>query len=123
MNPVAIILLSLVFVLMGFIAFGLVFAMNANYATGKQFREILEQRVRRLRFSKMLGKRGLDAKQYVSHLSVHELENEIRNCEGCKQVKICDETLKSPFKAEEKQEIDYPFCPNNHRIAYWGNRP
>ena len=121
MNLLAMISLALILILIIGVATGLVVAMYRNYATGKQFRKTRQQRVKQIRLSRMLVQRRVDEKEYVSCLPIHELEQEIRNCETCTQLQQCDSVLKASKHQHSHHNAEqmYTFCPNDKRISQW----
>lgn len=85
--------------------------INENFKTGQRLREALAERVKLLRLARMLKKRGLDVTAYLHEAPIHEIEANLRTCEGCDKSTECDNVLANP-----STNRDLSFCPNDSAL-------
>lgn len=97
----------LITLLILFAAVVMAIAVLNNFRVGLRFRDELARRVKFLRMDKMLTKRNIKLGHYLHTESVTNIENQIRNCESCFEIKQCDQVLK------ESSPADLNFCPNH----------
>ena len=90
-----------------FVAVVMAVAVLNNFRVGLRFRDELARRVKFLRMDKMLTKRNIKLRHYLHTESITYIENQIRNCESCSEIKQCDQALK------ESSPADLSFCPNH----------
>ncbi|MEN8176199.1 MAG: DUF6455 family protein [Pseudomonadota bacterium] len=84
------------------------YSIQRNYRHGLGFRERLLARAEKLRISRMLKALGVDTDACLHQAPVVEIEQNLRNCEGCQDTEICDDALQSANL--EIREVS--FCPN-----------
>lgn len=93
----------------GVLLFGFI---TANFRGGHSVRESLSRRIGSLRLKKMLKQQGINFSDYLHKLMVHDMEKQIRACEGCNKTEDCDVALK-----ENRNTKDLRFCPNHESIS------
>ena len=87
--------------------------INENFKTGQRLREALAERVKLLRLVRMLKKRGVDVTSFLHEAPIHEIEANLRACEGCNKITECDNALSTPVHSE----VNLEFCPNDRTLA------
>jgi hypothetical protein len=110
---ILIVLISLVILIVAVVIFT---AIVGDYKTGLSIRDAIAQRVKYLRLDKMLAKRNIKREDYLHTESITNIENQIRNCESCSEIKQCDEALKQGSPA------DLSFCPNDEVFESIANK-
>ncbi|MCG3202526.1 MAG: hypothetical protein NFCOHLIN_02409 [Gammaproteobacteria bacterium] len=108
MNGLSVLVLAGIALLAAYVVSRMTHAILANFHTGRQFRQALIGRVKRLRLYRMLERRGIDAEEYLHHQPIVEIERHIRACEGCGSTAVCDQALKS-----RTAQVDLSFCRND----------
>lgn len=93
-----------------FAGIGIVLAIGRNFQKGMALRDAWRERIRLLRFGKMLRRRGLVLEEYLHGVSAHEIEKQIRNCESCAHTKECDTLLADTAPVQPEATS---FCPND----------
>ncbi|MBI4005165.1 MAG: hypothetical protein HY356_00740 [Gammaproteobacteria bacterium] len=88
----------------------LVSVINGNFRTGQRLRETLADRIKLIRLGRMIKMHGIDIKTYLHKAPVHEIESNIRDCEGCNRITDCDGALGG---IEPMQARNLSFCPND----------
>ena len=108
MNQYTIIIIGL-FASLSLVAVAYFFtAIYKNFKAGQLFRKELANRIERLRLNKMLEKKQIKLNRYIHELPVHQIENQIRNCETCIEGIFCDQILSH----DNVLITNYSFCPN-----------
>ena len=92
---------------------GVPLALLRNMARGAQFREDLDQQVRRLRLSKMLEYLGIDRRRYLHDQPVVQIREHIHRCEACETTDVCDQIIETPGR----EGADIGFCPNAESLT------
>ena len=90
----------------------LVIAFSGSRDVGARVRRRLAERLRALPFYRLLRRRKVDVVRHLEEAPIEALEQELKNCEACPNVRQCDEALGRP----EEEEVDYSFCPNEPAI-------
>ncbi len=98
---------ALITLLILLVAVVMAVAVLNNFRVGLRFRDELARRVKFLRMDKMLTKRNIKLRHYLHTESIINIENQIRNCESCSEIKLCDQVLK------DSSPVDLSFCPNH----------
>ena len=109
MNSITLFLLAMVAIGLACTAFKLIFGILMNFQHGLRLKQSLEVRINRLPLSDLLKKLGINKKQYLHHHVIHEIDEQIRNCENCIQKTECVSNLNSRSGKIEKL---LSFCPN-----------
>ena len=107
MTYISIMQFGLIILLILLVAVVLTVAVLSNFRVGLRFRDELARRIKFLRMDKMLTKRNIKLEHYLHTESITKIENQIRNCESCSEIKQCDQVLK------ESSPPDLSFCPND----------
>lgn len=104
-----------VFIVLFLTGIGILLAgvINENFKTGQRLREALAERVKLLRLVRMLKKRGIDVTTFLHEAPVHEIEANLRTCEGCDKITECDNALSQPVHSK----VNLGFCPNDRTLA------
>lgn len=108
MNGLSVFFLAGIALLAAYVVLRMTYAILANFHTGRQFRQALVGRVKRLRLHRMIERRGIDTEEYLHRQPIVEIEKHIRACEGCGSTAVCDQALKSPAG-----QADLSFCQND----------
>ena len=98
---------ALITLLILFVAVVMAVAVLNNFRVGLRFRDELARRVKFLRMDKMLTKSNINLRHYLHTESITNIENQIRNCESCSEIKLCDQVLK------DSSPVDLSFCSNH----------
>lgn len=83
-------------------------AIYNNFKAGQSYRQELAKRIEKLRLNKMLEKKQIKLNRYIHELPVHQIENQIRNCETCIEAIFCDQI----FSHDNVLTTNHSFCPN-----------
>ena len=108
MNLFSILFIGVILVLACITATRFIFVIASNFNAGQHVRKRLLSQIKMLRLEKMLGKRKIDMQTYLHRSPIHRIENQIRHCESCREIALCDEVL-SP---DNKLVTNFSFCPN-----------
>ena len=87
---------------------GVPWALARNMKRGAQYRDELDQQVRRLRLSKMLDYLGIDRARYLHDQPAVQIHEHMRRCAACESTDVCDQTIETPGR----EGADISFCPN-----------
>ena len=90
----------------------------ANFRTGQSVREVLSKRIGALRLKKMLKLQGINFSDFLYGQLVHDIEKQVRACEGCNKTAECDQALK-----QHEKNANLQFCPNYESIRQHGSEP
>jgi len=73
--------------------------------------EVLLNRIKRLRFYKMLKFLGVDQSEYLKAVPAADINQQIHRCSHCNALEICDNCLR-----DGKWITNLDFCPNHNSI-------
>jgi len=74
--------------------------------------ETLLERVKRLRFYKMLTYLGADPDEYLRAVPLADINQQMQRCMACTTLEICDRCL-----GEGRRVDNLDFCPNHQSIS------
>ena len=77
----------------------------------KRAHEVLLNRIKRLRFYKMLKFLGVDQSEYLEAVTAAEINQQINRCSHCNALEACDSCLR-----DGKWITNLNFCPNHTSI-------
>ena len=93
--------------LLGWFVLRLVWSIGRNLTRGLVLRRQLGQRLGRMPLKQALERAGADPTLYLHERQLHDIEREMRRCEGCVATEECKSGLDAGLPAEK-----FDFCPN-----------
>jgi hypothetical protein len=101
-------IISLLFVLLfGYFLAKMAWSIGRNLVQGLLMRRQLRKRLIGMPLEQALERSGADPDLYLHGRQIHEVEREMRNCEGCRATSECQTALQSDVPTEK-----FEFCPN-----------
>lgn len=101
-------IISLLFVaLFGYFLARMVWSIGRNLTQGLLVRRQLRRRLMGMPLEQALERSGSDPVLYLHNRQIHDVEREMRNCEGCRATQECQTALASDVPTEK-----FEFCPN-----------
>ncbi len=85
----------------------MVWAIGRNLVQGMLMRRQLRQRLAGMPLGQALERSGADPASYLHDRQIHDIEVQLRNCEGCQELDQCGDAL-----ATDKPTEQFKFCPN-----------
>lgn len=85
----------------------LVWSIGRNLSNGLLLRRRLAQRLAAMPLAQALQRAGKDAALYLHGRQLHDIEREMRRCEGCRATEECKTGLDAGLSIEK-----FEFCPN-----------
>lgn len=107
METISLIVAWFFIVLIGYFALRMVWCIGQNLYEGLVLRRKLRERLSGMRLEQALERAGSDPTLYLHDKQMHEIEQQMRNCENCQVTETCDGALKANTPAER-----FNFCPN-----------
>lgn len=111
MNALSWVISAAFIVLFGYFVVRIGSAIGGNLARGFFLRRQFQERLAALPLQRALEYAGMDTTLYLHDKPMHEIENELRNCEGCQVTAACDAALLTARPLES-----FDFCPNYERL-------
>lgn len=110
MSILAITYILIISALLVYTGVTLIAVIRGNFGVGQHLRRTLDERIKLLRLVRLLKKRQIDKTSYLTETPLHDLVNQVRQCESCVNTDECDRYLAGK-KMNHNGDID--FCPNN----------
>ncbi len=93
--------------LLAYFSIRMVWVIGRNLVQGRLLRRRLRQRLAGMPLEQALERSGADPTVYLHDRQLHEIEREMRNCEGCKVTAECSGAMGKDTPTEK-----FDFCPN-----------
>lgn len=107
MDILSLVIISLFGLLIAYFSFKLVWVIGRNLVQGMLLRRRMRQRLAGMPLEQALERSGADPTLYLHDRQLHEVEREMRNCEGCKATTECNSAMENDTPTEK-----FDFCPN-----------
>lgn len=105
-------------IMVAYVIVRLAYTIYTNVMNGIRFRQLLEDKVRQFRLSRMLEALGFNVRQYVHKEAVLDIEKQMSRCGSCENTQTCDEQLASGSVSLDS--IGY--CKNEDSLVDLDNR-
>ena len=107
MDKLSLVIISLFGLLIAYFSFKLVWVIGGNLVQGMLLRRRMRQRLAEMPLGQALERSGADPTLYLHDRQLHEVEREMRDCEGCKSTTECSSAMENDTPTEK-----FDFCPN-----------
>lgn len=107
MEKISLVVIALFALLIAYFSFRVVWVIGRNLVQGMLLRRRMRQRLAGMPLEQALERSGADPTQYLHDRQLHEIESEMRNCEGCKATTECNSAMEDDTPTEK-----FDFCPN-----------
>lgn len=111
MDKLSLVIISLFGLLIAYFSFRLVWVIGRNLVQGMLLRRRMRQRLAEMPLGQALERSGADPTLYLHDRQLHEVEREMRNCEGCKATTECNSAMEADTPTEK-----FDFCPNYNAL-------
>jgi hypothetical protein len=96
----------------------LIWSIGRNLASGLLLRRRLGQRLAGMPLAQALERSGADPTLYLHDRQLHDIERDMRRCEGCQATEECSTALDAGLPTEK-----FEFCPNYDALFKPGSKP
>lgn len=107
MDKISLVIIAVFALLITYFSLRLIWVIGRNLMEGMLLRRRMRQRLAEMPLGQALERSGADPTLYLHERQLHEVEREMRNCEGCKATAECGSAMENGTPTEK-----FDFCPN-----------
>lgn len=107
MEKISLVIIAAFVLLIAYFGGRMVWVIGRNLVQGMLLRRRLRQRLAGMPLERALERSGAEPDLYLHERQLHEIERELRHCEGCKVTTECGAAMDNDTPTEK-----FDFCPN-----------